>query len=115
MVNATATAPCDAAKEAAINGTMESLQGVYAQIKGYKYATKPGTDAGCYHQDLEKLKEAVELGPVSVCVVAQMWSYYTGGVMTAATWLMRPPSPSSRRELQRSTEPPCWSVLRVHS
>merc|ERR1712151_784287 len=85
MVNASATAPCDSAKEAGINGTLESLQGAYAQIKGYKYATKPCNDAGCYHQNLTKLEEAVENGPVSVCVVAQMWSYYTGGVMTAET------------------------------
>jgi len=83
MVNSTATAPCDASKEAALNGTTESLQGRYAQLSGYSFATPPCYDAGCYHQNLTALADAVELGPVSICVVAEAWDYYAGGVMSA--------------------------------
>jgi len=83
MTNSTPTAPCDAAKEAAINGTLESLEGRFVQLDGYKFATKPYYDAGCYNQNLTKLAEAVELGPVSVCVVAQEWDFYESGVMSA--------------------------------
>jgi len=83
MVEATATVACDANKEAAINGTYESLEGRYAQLDGYSFATPPCYDAGCYHQDLTALSDAVEQGPVSICVVAGAWDFYQGGVMSA--------------------------------
>jgi len=83
MTEATATANCTAGKEAMINGTLESLEGRFAQISGYNFATPPCYDAGCYHQNLTALADAVEHGPVSICVVAQMWDYYESGVMTA--------------------------------
>lgn len=83
MVESTATANCSAAKEQAINGTMATLEGVYAQLDGYKFATAPCYGAGCYEQNLTQLAEAVEHGPVSICVVAQEWDFYAGGVMSA--------------------------------
>jgi C1A family cysteine protease len=83
MTKMTETAPCDAAKEAAINGTLEPLEGRFAQLSGYKWATPPCYDAGCFTQDLQALAESVELGPVSICVAADMWDDYIGGVMSA--------------------------------
>jgi len=83
MTEQTATANCTEGKEAAINGTLESLEGRFAQISGYQFATPPCYGAGCYTQNLTALADAVETGPVSICVVAQMWDYYDSGVMTA--------------------------------
>lgn len=83
MTEQTATANCTAGKEAMINGTLEPLEGAFAQLSGYNFATPPCYDAGCYHQNLTALADAVEVGPVSICVVAQMWDYYESGVMTA--------------------------------
>jgi len=80
----TQPATCPKSKVNAINGPMEQLQGGYAQVTGYSYATKPCTQGSCEHQDLHKLAEALEHTPVSICVNAQTWNDYTGGVLTSA-------------------------------
>merc|ERR1711865_214507 len=46
------TMACPTAKVAAITGEYEQLQGGYAQVTGYKYATKPCTSGSCAKQDL---------------------------------------------------------------
>jgi len=79
-----ATAACPTAKVAAITGEYKQLQGGYAQVTGYKYATKPCTSGSCANQDLTALANALEESPVSVCVNAGAWSHYTGGVMSSA-------------------------------
>jgi hypothetical protein len=63
---------------------MEQLQGGYAQVTGYHYATPPCTQGACQSQDLNKLAEALERTPVSICVNAETWNDYTGGVLTSA-------------------------------
>jgi len=49
---------------------------VVASIKDWKYATS-GKDEKILQQNL------VSWGPLSICVDAQYWQYYTGGVLTA--------------------------------
>merc|ERR1712136_696961 len=39
---------------------------------------------GCGKQDLQGLSAALEATPVSVCVNAENWNDYTGGVMSSA-------------------------------
>jgi len=75
---------CPTAKVAAITGEYEQLQGGYAQVTGYKYATKPCTSGSCAKQDLAAFANALEESPVSVCVNAGAWDDYTGGVMSSA-------------------------------
>jgi len=78
------TMACPTAKVAAITGEYEQLQGGYAQVTGYKYATKPCTSGSCAKQDLAAFANALEESPVSVCVNAGAWDDYTGGVMSSA-------------------------------
>ncbi len=84
LVASTPTAACPASKVSAIAGNDERLQGGYATVEGYHYATPPCTSGACKHQDLGKLKSALEHTPVSVCVNAGVWNDYTGGVISAA-------------------------------
>merc|ERR1712136_666073 len=44
----------------------------------------PCTSGGCRKQDLWALAAAMEATPVSVCVNAENWNDYTGGVMSSA-------------------------------
>jgi hypothetical protein len=83
LVETSATLSCPTEKVAAINGPMEQLQGSYATVEGYHYATPPCTSGGCTNQDLAKLKSALEHTPVSVCVNAGAWNDYVGGVLTS--------------------------------
>jgi C1A family cysteine protease len=78
------TKACPKAKVEAIAGPLEQLQGGYAAVSGYSYATKPCTEGTCEHQNLDALAAALEESPVSVCVNAGTWNDYTGGVMTSA-------------------------------
>merc|ERR1712226_372676 len=81
----TDTVACMTTQVEAINGTMQVLQGGYAAVSGYTYATPACTWASlCKNQDLDKLAAALEETPVSVCVNAGAWNAYTGGVMTSA-------------------------------
>jgi len=84
LVEQTPTAACPASKVNAIAGMDEQLQGGYATVEGYHYATPPCTSGACANQDLDKFKNALEHTPVSVCVNAGAWNDYTGGVMSAA-------------------------------
>merc|ERR1712096_103608 len=78
------TAACDTAKVTAIDGTDEVLQGGYAAVTGFSYATTPCTSGACTSQNLDEFAAALENTPVSVCVNAGAWNDYTGGVMTSA-------------------------------
>jgi C1A family cysteine protease len=78
------TKQCPTAKVQAINGPMEQLQGGYAAVTGYSYATTPCTQGQCKNQNLKAFAAALEETPVSVCVNAGTWNDYTGGVLTAA-------------------------------
>jgi len=79
-----ATMACPTAKVEAINGEYKTLQGGYAQVHGYSYATPPCTSGACATQDLKAFAAALETTPLSVCVNAESWNDYTGGVMTSA-------------------------------
>jgi len=79
-----ATAACPTAKVEAITGELKQLQGGYAEVSGYSYATPPCTAGACATQDLTKFAAALEKTPVSVCVNAGAWNDYTGGVLTSA-------------------------------
>jgi len=79
-----ATKPCMTAQVAAINGADEMLQGGYAQVSGYTYATPPCTSGACTSQDLDALAASLEETPISICVNAENWNDYTGGVMSSA-------------------------------
>jgi len=60
------------------------LAGPYATIIGYEYATPP-CYGKCDSQDMELLAENVGTsGPASICVNAENWNDYTGGVLTQA-------------------------------
>jgi len=85
LVESEATLACPTAKVEAISGELEQLQGGYAQVTGYHYATPPCV-GGCTgeKQDLKKFEAALEHTPLSVCVNAGAWNDYTGGVMSAA-------------------------------
>ena len=85
LTEQTATAACPTTKVQAITGELEQLQGGYAQVTGYSYAVPPctGTCSGA-SQDLAKFAQALETTPLSVCVNAENWNDYTGGVMSAA-------------------------------
>merc|ERR1711916_378478 len=56
---------------------------LYAKVTGYHYATTPCTKGRCRKQDLQALAAALEATPVSVCVNAENWNDYTGGVMSS--------------------------------
>ena len=79
-----ATKPCMTAQVAAINGADEMLQGGYAQVSGYTYATPPCTSGACTSQDLDTLAASLEETLISICVNAENWNDYTGGVMSSA-------------------------------
>merc|ERR1712226_601719 len=88
----TDTVACMTTQVEAINGTMQVLQGGYAAVSGYTYATPACTGTSlCKNQDLDKLAAALEETPVSVCVNAGAWNAYTGFNTTAATpyWIVR--------------------------
>jgi hypothetical protein len=57
--------------------------GHYAAISGFQYAT-PECNDECENQDLTKLAQSLEKGPVSICVNAGAWDDYVSGVMTAS-------------------------------
>lgn len=84
LTQQTATLACPTAKVTAINGPEEQLQGGYARVSGYKYATPPCTSGACEKQNLEMLRASLEETPVSICVNAGAWNDYTGGVMSSA-------------------------------
>jgi C1A family cysteine protease len=84
LVESSATMACPEAKVEQINGPLEQLSGGYAQVTGYHYATPPCTAGGCMNQNLEKLAQALEQTPVSICVNAGPWNDYVGGIMSAA-------------------------------
>eukprot|EP00310_Coccolithus_braarudii_P024864 CAMPEP_0183358020 /NCGR_PEP_ID=MMETSP0164_2-20130417/47993_1 /TAXON_ID=221442 /ORGANISM="Coccolithus pelagicus ssp braarudi, Strain PLY182g" /LENGTH=379 /DNA_ID=CAMNT_0025531813 /DNA_START=51 /DNA_END=1190 /DNA_ORIENTATION=+ len=66
------------------NTEYEELQGAYAAVSGYHYPVPPCTSGACTNQDLGALAAALETTPVSICVNAEQWNDYTGGVMTSA-------------------------------
>lgn len=84
LTEESATVKCPKEKVEQINGPYEQLQGGYAAVTGYSYATPPCTEGACAHQDLKKLAAAAAQTPVSVCVNAGVWNDYTGGVLTSA-------------------------------
>jgi cathepsin F len=56
---------------------------VVARISGYTYATPPCSDS-CDNQDENTLaSNLASKGPVSICVDAESWQYYTGGVLSS--------------------------------
>lgn len=68
---------------AALAGDYEFV-GPYATINGYSIAT-PECEAGhCDHQNLTDLAHLVAKAPLAVCLNAQHWDDYTGGVLTDA-------------------------------
>eukprot|EP00747_Dinoflagellata_sp_TGD_P026736 gnl/TRDRNA2_/TRDRNA2_132141_c0_seq3.p1 gnl/TRDRNA2_/TRDRNA2_132141_c0~~gnl/TRDRNA2_/TRDRNA2_132141_c0_seq3.p1 ORF type:complete len:408 (+),score=95.32 gnl/TRDRNA2_/TRDRNA2_132141_c0_seq3:62-1225(+) len=84
LTQSTPTAACPKQKVAALDGPFEQLQGSYAAVTGYKYATAPCTQGACENQNLQEFAQSLEETPVSVCVNAGVWNDYTGGVMTSA-------------------------------
>lgn len=78
------TKACPTAKVSQISGEYEQLSGGFAAVSGYKYAVPPCTSGACENQNLEGLAAALEETPLSICVNAEMWNDYTGGVMTSA-------------------------------
>lgn len=55
-------------------------------IKRMQWATPDCESGSCRNQDEEKLKKNLaQKGPVSICVNAERWQHYRGGVMSAAS------------------------------
>ncbi len=64
---------------------MFSPAAVAARIANWTYATPVCADFSCNHQNEPRMESAlVANGPVSVCLNANAWQDYTGGVMTSA-------------------------------
>jgi len=62
--------------------TFDSTQ-IVAHITNFSYATPPCTDA-CTNQDETTLaNNLASMGPVSICVYAEPWQDYTGGVLNS--------------------------------
>merc|ERR1719213_1291256 len=51
LTETTQTLACDTKKVNAIDGPLKQLQGGYAQVSGYSYATPPCTSGTCANQD----------------------------------------------------------------
>ena len=67
--------------------TNQSLCGVYATISSSQYAILPCTEDGdsCDSQDMTALANYVAAsGTAAICLNAQNWNSYTGGVMTVS-------------------------------
>jgi len=58
--------------------------GIAARISGYTYATNPCTDTCTKQDEATLLNNLGATGPVSVCVNAASWQFYTGGVLSAS-------------------------------
>ena len=57
--------------------------GPYAQIHGYGFATDECTQGDCAHQNTTELMLRLHDAPVAVCLNAEHWDDYVGGVLTA--------------------------------
>ncbi len=58
-------------------------------MSGYTYAT-PACTGACTAQNEATLQSNLESkGPVSVCVDAEPWQHYTGGIMTASSGCLK--------------------------
>jgi len=55
---------------------------IVAKIKGYTYATPPCQDS-CNKQDENKLADSVTTAPVSICVDAESWQFYSSGILSS--------------------------------
>jgi len=54
-------------------------------MTGYNYAT-PGCTGACNKQDEELLKKNLyNIAPVSICVDASTWQFYSSGIMTPSS------------------------------
>eukprot|EP00450_Noctiluca_scintillans_P034621 CAMPEP_0194549774 /NCGR_PEP_ID=MMETSP0253-20130528/95374_1 /TAXON_ID=2966 /ORGANISM="Noctiluca scintillans" /LENGTH=384 /DNA_ID=CAMNT_0039397207 /DNA_START=238 /DNA_END=1391 /DNA_ORIENTATION=- len=60
LTEETATMACPTEKVANITGEYQRLQGAYAKVTGYHYATTPCTSGACGKQDLQALAAALE-------------------------------------------------------
>ena len=58
--------------------------GPYAKVSGFGYATPKCEEGACDSQDMGELAARLERSPVAVCLNAETWDDYVGGVMTAA-------------------------------
>jgi C1A family cysteine protease len=54
---------------------------VAVTIAGYKYAIPPCTSGGCTNQDENGLLTQIASAPISICVNAEPWQFYSSGVM----------------------------------
>jgi len=67
-----------------ITGSCKS-HGHVAKVTDYKYAVAPCQGGSCSSQDEDGLKAALaKNGPLSVCVNAESWNGYGGGVMSGS-------------------------------
>jgi len=82
LTNSTPTMSCPWEKVHEIGQSRRT--GGFAQVAGYHYATPPCIQGECDSQNLTALAAALEKTPLSICVNAEKWSDYAGGVMTAA-------------------------------
>jgi len=72
-------------------GTCEWSENKVAQVTSWQYAVPPCAESeqayggACSNQDEDGLKAALaKFGPLSVCVNAEQWSYYSSGIFTRA-------------------------------
>jgi len=54
---------------------------VAVSIKGYTYAVPPCTSGSCTKQDETGLLNQIATSPISICVNAEPWQFYSSGVM----------------------------------
>lgn len=75
------TAACDR-DVSALRASYEFV-GPYAVVSGYAFATPECVQGNCTRQNLDALAARLEESPLSVCVNAQAWDDYTGGVLSS--------------------------------
>jgi len=67
--------------ETGSNGACKYNSGdVVAKITGFEYATPPCTGA-CNTQNETKLAESLTGAPISICVYAESWQFYSSGIL----------------------------------
>jgi hypothetical protein len=54
---------------------------VAVSITGYQYAIPPCTSGSCAHQDENGLLSQITKAPISICVNAEPWQFYSSGIM----------------------------------
>lgn len=76
------TSPCLGAET--VNPLDYDYLGPYATVTGYSFVVPECTEGSCPNQNVSLLTDRLLESPISVCVNAEHWDDYVGGVLSAA-------------------------------